>query len=290
MKDLLLIGGSGFLGRKLIQELGRQRVLSTYFKNKSEDGVYFDFADPNLQNIVSQHQNLKYAIISGGVIDFGRIRENPSFARYINVDCVEKIISELATLGITPIFISSESVFDGTKGNYTEADIPNPQIEYAKQKVEVENYLIENVNNYMILRSSKIFSSELTDNTLISDWIRKLSNNETIHCANDNIFSPIHVEDLCKMIVSLIKQNSRGVFHLCSQKALNRKEMLDLVLQGYTARRVFSGTIEYRSLHDFKGAEKQPLDTSMIPQKAISETKVIPRNFDYWARFLTQSL
>lgn len=290
MKEILLIGGSGYLGRHLIEKFGIDNVIPTYFNNVINDGVFFDFASPGLKEIIFQNKGIKYGIILGGVISFSEIRQNPSAARFINVDCTKRIIAELIECGLVPVFTSSESVFDGIKGQYLESDATNPQIEYAKQKVEIEEFIKKNTDKYLILRVSKIYSSSLNDHTLVSDWIRKLSDNETIQCADDNIFCPIHINDLCELIYRLISKNSRGVFHLCSQKAFNRKEMLNAVLKGYNRTKEFNGKIKYRSLHAFKGAENQPLDTSMIPSKVIEETQFTPQNFDYWADYITKTI
>ena len=99
-------------------------------------------------------------------------------------------------LGILPIFLSSESVFDGIKGNYIESDSTRPTFVYAEHKDTIEKYIMNKFEKYLIFRIAKIFDSDLYGNTLIANWINDFVNNKDIFCADDNIFCPIHLNDL----------------------------------------------------------------------------------------------
>ena len=57
------------------------------------------------------------------------------------------------------LHISTDCVFTGKKGNYSEIDEPNPINLYGKQKLAIENYLKANSSDYCILRIAKTYSS-----------------------------------------------------------------------------------------------------------------------------------
>ena len=114
-----------------------------------------------------------------------------------------------------------------------------------------------------------------------------LKNDEDIYCADDNYFSPIHLNDLCVVIKCLIKKNVDGIYHLSSPSKLNRKEMLKIVVLYYKRYGGnYLGNIIYKSLNEFKGAENQPLNTSLNPNKAIYTTGIEPKNFEYWVNVI----
>ena len=287
-KQILIVGGSGFYGSALARSLGVDRVLRTYYKNKIEEGINFDLASSHVTDVLINYPNINKVIIAAGIIDFSTINQNPGKAHYHNVEFIRRLIDELADLKLFPIFISSESVFDGKEGNYVESDKTNPTFIYGVQKDLMEKYILEKFSAFQILRISKIFDSDLSGNTLVANWIKKLDENEDIYCANDNIFSPIHLNDLCELSKRIINKNRSGIYHISSLVGLNRKDMLRMVLDNYLEHNSYTGQIYYQSLNEFSGAENQPLNTSMNPTKAISETGFLPKNFDEWVKSIVK--
>ena len=64
---------------------------------------------------------------------------------------MKRIIAEINNIGIKFIFLSSESVFDGKKGNYIETDSTNPIFEYGKQKDLIEKYILSYSKNFLMM-------------------------------------------------------------------------------------------------------------------------------------------
>ena len=281
MSKILIIGGSGFLGSNLFKSTELD-IIKTYNNNVIFGGDKFDITNDSIENIITNHGKIKRVVILAGVFNFKIINNDPDFANFVNVSCIKNIINYLISKNIFFSFISSESVFDGEAGNYKEFDIPSPIFPYAKQKVEIEEYIQKNTNNYQIIRVSKIFDSDFYRNTLVIDWIKKLNSGEDIHCANDNIFSPIHISDLCLIIESLVTNMNKGIFHACGVESLNRKEMLEYVIDKFNTEKKYDGNILYQSLKKFKGAEKQPLNTSLNFSYTLGVTKIKPNSFNYW--------
>jgi dTDP-4-dehydrorhamnose reductase len=287
MKKIFVVGGSSFIGKRLGVTIAAEFLLKTFQKNQFANGVFFDLANSSVKSTINK-DDFSHILLLSGIVRFDVINKDPLKARHINVLCIKRIIDEAIELGLTVVYFSSESVFDGVKGNYYETDMPNALFEYARQKVEIENYIISKTDNYLIVRLSKVFSSDITDNTLVSQWLRQLDNNMPVICAYDNIFSPIHIDDLVFLIEKLVSSNARGIYHLSSEQSLSRKEMFDLVLQEYSQYRQYTGKTDQKSLHEFSGAENYPLNTSMNPFKVVSTTNFHPRNFPFWAKLLTK--
>jgi dTDP-4-dehydrorhamnose reductase len=281
-KEILVLGGSGYLGTEFSSFIGRDKALQTYYTNKIEGGIFFDLKKNSVKEILKSYSQIKYIVLGAGIFDFKRISSNLSQSFFYNVECMKRIINEINMIGIKFIFLSSESVFDGKKGNYVETDDTNPTFEYAKQKDLIEKYILSNAKNFLIIRLSKVYDLNMLGNKLIANWYRKLKNNDDIWCANDNVFSPIHLLDACRSISDLINKDASGIFHLSSLKPYSRKDMLKMLLSRYLLKHDYKGKIKYKSLNEFQGSENQPLNTSLLPKKLKKTINFCPRDIEEW--------
>ena len=92
----------------------------------------------------------------------------------------------------------------------------NPIFEYGNHKYLVELFIRNNFKKFLILRLSKVYSTNLDKTSLITNWFNQLKKNQDIFLANDNYLSPIHIDDLIKMVTKLIEKNSIGTFNISS--------------------------------------------------------------------------
>ena len=281
-KEVLILGGSGYWGRELSSFIGKEKTLQTYFKNKVNEGILFNLEKDSIKEILKINKQLKYIIFGAGMFNFSEINKNPSRSFFYNVDCTKRIIDQIKNINVKFVFLSSESVFDGKKGSYIETDSTNPIFEYGKQKDFIEKYILSCLKDFLIIRLSKVYDLDLNGNKLIGNWYKKLKKNEDIWCANDNIFSPIQLTEACKIINDLIYKDARGIFHASSFKSYNRKDMLNIFLSKYLLKHKYKGKIKYKSLNEFKGAEKQPLNTSLLPSKMMKTINFNPKNIQEW--------
>jgi len=287
MKKILVIGGSGYVGKNLGLTIPIKYLLKTYFKNTNNNSVFFDLSISRLDDINIDYKRFSHVIIAAGMVRFNEILEHPEEARNINVNCTKRLIEDIVEKGLIPVFISSESVFDGYSGNYNERDEPNPIHEYGWHKYSIEKFIKNITNNYLIIRLSKVYDSLVDGNTLIIDWLTKIAKNEDIVCANDHVFTPIHMDDVIVYIEKLIKINAFGIFHATSMHPYTRDAMLEMVIEKYNIYKDYNGKVVKQPLHSFKGASEIPLNTSMNPSKIINLTKIYPRSFMDWTDLIT---
>ena len=273
----LIIGSSSFIGRHL-SSIYREHLILTYYKNKIKNGIKFDILKDNISSILEQN-NVKQVILIGGVINFNTIKKNYQYAKSINVDNMSRIINDIISYGAKVIYFSSESVFDGKIGDYKETYTPLPKFIYGEQKYQIEQYIKLKTNNYLIFRISKVFSSDQIDNTFITNWLKQLLNNETILIAQDNILTPIHINDCVMIIIKLIKNEEQGIFNICSADKFSRLEMFNIILSEYKKYHTFTGKIKLVYLNDIIGAEQLPINTSLNYSKTYKATGIEPLKF-----------
>lgn len=276
---ILILGASSYVGNLLCKQFNESEIYCTYNKNQINNGFKFDITQEELSSLPVDFSKISHAVILLGDTEPNSCFFDLDYSNKLNVDSIIKLINFFKKIDLKIIFCSTEFIFDGIKGMYSETDLPNPILEYGRQKLAVEKQLT-NYPYATILRFAKVYGSTLGDGTLFTDWIRKINNDEVIECANDQYFSPIFVEDVIKIIRLAIKNNIYGIFNLSCGKKYSRMDLLQLLLE-----LKFSGKsvrILEKSIDDFNLPELRPKDVSMVSSKAenyfgISFTS--PENF-----------
>lgn len=258
-----VIGASGYIGGQLFRKYREtfSDCIGTGFSRVSQDLTHFDLRNPNIETLNLQEKGHKAVVISSAMPLVGWCESHLKESYELNVKGTLDLVRQLAQTSIHIIFLSSDYVFDGKSGNYTDESVTNPITEYGRQKAEVERELPNIANNYTIARLSKIYGTTWKDKTLIDDLAMSLVEGKTIKVADDQFFSPTHVDDVVSMIVFLQEQGIKGLVNLCYSSKYSRYQIatkLALMLNASPA------LLQRVRLHSIPGMENRPLDTSLI--------------------------
>jgi len=267
----LIIGASGFIGAHLYARLGPERAIATYYQNQIAGGVYFDASRMRLsEKLLCGDHGIAYALLLGGIGKLDECARDPNGTARVNVDGIKRMIDDLETAGVKVIFTSSDAVFDGTRGQWTENDPPNPILTYGKQKLAVENYLTEKSSSWVIARLAKVVGTDAGTHSLIGEWLEDIEAGKTLKCARDLIFSPITVEDVVTGLIRLAECPFTGVFNVCGPKSMSRLDLLNMLVKEVQHYQNVKVKVIPCSIRDFSFIEDRPLDLSMSPQKLYS--------------------
>lgn len=266
MKDVLIIGSDGKLGSGLFDKI-KDRALGTSrrrIENNSQTTLlYLDLlSHASFQNLINV-SNLKVAILVAAISNPDECFIDQKLSKAINVDAPIEILKILKKKSIKPIFISTEMVFDGKKGFYSELDKPNPILIYGKQKLEVEEYIQKNFTEYIIIRLSKIYSEVNKDNSILNTFYSDIISNRVTRYATDQHFTPTLQHDFELAVSSLIDKNLSGIFHLSSGSRINRWNFFEL----FATRLGNFGKVQPCLLSDIKFLEMRPMDLSLNGDK-----------------------
>ena len=265
---ILIIGASGFIGAYLYARLGPERAIATYYHNPIAGGVYFDASRMRLsEELLRGDHGFAYAFLLGGIGKLDECARDPNGTASVNVDGIKGMIDDLEAAGVKIIFTSGDAVFDGTRGQWTEDDPPNPILTYGKQKVAVENYLIEKSSPWIIARLAKVVGLEAGAHNLIGEWLEDIEAGKTLKCARDLIFSPIFVEDAVTALVCLAEGAFTGIFNVCGPRAISRLELLNMLIKEIQRHRNVKVNVIPCSIRDLPFVENRPLNPSMSPKK-----------------------
>ncbi len=264
----LIIGASGFIGGYLYRKLGPELAIATYHRQPVTGGIPFDAMSERLsKKLLRRYPGITHGFILYGITSFEACARDPQGTTMINVDSVRNVIDDLVEYGITPVFASSDAVFDGSSGWRTEEDPAHPITSYGRQKVLIEEYLSTNCPNAITVRISKILSTEPLAHDMLGAWIGSLEAGAIIRCAHDHVFSPADIEDINNALVQLAEKGLSGLFHVCGPVPISRLDLLQTLVREVERYRNTTSQIIPCSLRDFDASEPRPLNTSMSADK-----------------------
>lgn len=282
-KTILILGASGLIGGsvfKYFRQKGYQ-IKGTYFKNKKKDLIFFDITKNEI-NTLKISGKVKYLIIVSAVnINLDETKKNFKKSYFINVTKTKDIIDYCSKNNIVPVYISSDAVFDGSKGNYKETDKKNPIHDYGKIKNEIEKYILSKGKKYLIIRISRVFGVKKNDETFLTNFKKKMQTKKRIMCSNDQIFSPIFIDDLTNYLEKLIKNKYFGIFHLNSIKSITHFEIAKSIKSFFKIKEIRIVPCKINSL---KLIEKRPLLTNLSTYKFESLFNVKYNNLEYYLK------
>jgi dTDP-4-dehydrorhamnose reductase len=273
----IIIGSDGLIGSRIIFELKKKGefFLSTSYKTKNS--IFFlDISKPDfktLDNLISE--SLDFAIISAGISQVAKCEREKEYSYACNVDGTLAIAKYFADRNITPILFSSDYVFDGENQNYTETSCTNPINNYGRQKAIIEEQIsYATNNNFLLLRLSKVFTEPFDSNkSLTFEISSSLKKNQIVFAAYDQIFCPIYIGDLIKIIFELQQINAKGLFNICSENSISRYDLAFKIAKNLN---IDTSMVKKISIDDLNKSFKMPKNLSMCCKKL---KKTIPITF-----------
>lgn len=276
MSRRILVIGSGFLGSKLIHKLKNLGVdvIGTHFSEKSNNSVHLDITDSiQIENLFSSFKpNLVINCAANTQVDY--LETHPELAYLINSHGASNVADECNKKSIKMIHISTDSIFDGTRGSYTENDKPNPINIYAKSKLLGEELIKKNCSNFIIIRTN-FFGFNSEGKFLLNSIVNALKESKEFIGFYDAYFSPLEISNLSDMIIELGNSNLSGIFHLSSDNMISKYQFACEIAKafGFDTELIKRGSID-----DFKFIAMRPKNTSLVNTKAKKylKTKMIP--------------
>jgi len=267
-----LVIGKGFLGRYIAKELEKSGILTTTtgFNNFRKNDIRVDVRNINSLNECISKFDPEYIINCASNNDIDFLENNPELAFKTNAEGAKNVSISCEKNGIRLIHISTDSVFDGRKGMYSEEDTPHPINVYGKSKFLAEKFVKQNSSNYVIVRTN--FYGFNTVGKYFFNWVLDTlkRNDKEITGFSDIIFNPLEISNLSRMIVELSQKNFRGIIHLSSDEILSKYQFILKVAEVFKLNK---DLIKKGLAENFEFVAKRPKNTSLYNGKANSLLK-----------------
>ena len=270
---LLVLGGSGLIGNALLKNYKNEfDILTTFYKNhiSIKNVRSFQYSFPNdLNNLRELLEKEKPDVLVNTMgysnIDFCEL--NKSDTEMLHVEVTEKICKLCENIGTKQIFLSSDYVFDGEKGNYSEDDVPNPVNYYGLSKLKAEQLILKNPIN-TVIRTSVIYDWDYRAR-FFNSVIKNLQNNQEVNATTDVYNSVTFLDNLVESIFKVITLNQNGIFHVVDSACVNRFEFAEMIAKIF---RLDKNLIKMVSVQDEpKNIAKRPKNACLNNSKAKKE-------------------
>lgn len=261
---VLIIGGTSFIGSYFIKYTKIKKVFPTSSKNK-KNFIKFNLLTDNVGFIIEKYK-ISHVIFLSAFSRPQDCEKNKKLSNNLNVISTKRVLNILLKKNIYFIFISSDYIFDGNKGSYSESSIPNPKVLYGEQKLKIEKFLKNSINkNFTILRCPKICGVNLDDRSIfmnfLSDYLKK---KKLFQIANDQIFSPLYVKDLIKIFDIVLKEKIKGKFNVSGDESLSRFNFIKKIVEKFKLKKI---ELIGRNLSELSDVKNVPLNVSLNNNK-----------------------
>lgn len=149
---------------------------------------------------------------------------DPELASRLNTEVPGEIARVAFENDIRMVHISTDAVFDGKRGGYTEADTPSPLNVYAQTKLDGEYAVISSNKKAIIARVNFYGWSLSGKRSLVEFFFNNLSQNIKVNGFKDVFFCPLYTRQLGVTLLEMADNDLKGLYHVLSSEALSKYE------------------------------------------------------------------
>jgi dTDP-4-dehydrorhamnose reductase len=204
---------------------------------------------------------------------------NQELCERINVQGTSHVIINAEQFSRKLIYVSTDFVFDGEKGDYAEEDDMGPVNWYGFTKMQAESIVETCDMPWAIVRTCLVYGNVLTGTrTNIISWVKEsLQAGKPIKVVSDQVRTPTYVKDLVNGIMLILKQNGEGTFHIAGKDVLTP---YDMALKTAAYYKLDSSLMTKVDASSFSQPGRRPLKTGFDISKAKTQLGYEPVSFD----------
>lgn len=236
---ILIIGASGLVGGSLYKEFSKNghQVAGTYNHFPLPGLLNLDITNKQEVERIIKETKPDWVLHPAAYADVEGCEKNPELCYKINWQGVKNVVDSAKQNKASFVFFSTDYIFDGKSGPYKEDDQPNPLSVYAKVKFEMENYIKQNLEKYLIIRTANVFGWEPQGKNFVVRLIKSLNEGKKLNIVTDQIGSPTYVGILTKTIVYLVEKGCSGIYNVTGSEALDRYHFALLIAQVFNLKK-----------------------------------------------------
>jgi dTDP-4-dehydrorhamnose reductase len=274
----MITGAHGLLGQKtalvLAQETEHQLLLTdlagdTFFANERFDYQQLDIASmADVKSLVAQYRP-DVIVNAAAMTDVDACEVERERAWRINVDGLKHLLIAARKLGSCFVVqVSTDYVFDGREGDYTEAMRPNPLGYYGKSKLAAENALLSSGVGGAILRTQVLYGTGYNVRKNFVTWVLdQAERKQRITAVTDQVGNPTLADDLAFAILKVAARRRAGLYHVSGPEPIDRHAFAQRILEVFRMPTELAPVLTA----DLNQAAPRPMNSSFITLKFEAE-------------------
>ncbi len=284
---VLVTGASGFLGYHLCQFLheGGAEVIGTWRSRELEVSSFLvhhvDLADKEAVRELLTSSSPTHIVHSAALTSTSVCEAQPELAYRENFTATEVLVRVASEILRPPpflLYVSTDLVFDGTRGNYKEEEAPNPIMVYGRTKRAAEEAVeLTYAGPWAIVRSALIYGLPTpTGRGSFLAWLLDDLARGECRLFVDEYRCPIFVKELCWLITTILQGTHEGLWHAAGPDRLSRFEIGRIVAEAFNLP---LSNLHAASLKETVVPAPRPADVSLNIAKARRELGFAPKSF-----------
>lgn len=276
---ILITGASGLVGYNIskgVANLGELHVTVHKTPVDLPDVAEhpLDLMDMDTVDAVIAEAQPDILIHCGALTDVEECEKDWHVAYTMNVRSTMRLANDIKRREKRMIFISTDLVFGGERGNYRETDVASPLSAYGWTKLIAESHVARAGAKNVILRAALVYGKGVGERGGFVGWMRRdLEAGKGLRLYQDEYRTPLYVDNLVSVIREVIEKKIGGLYHIAGMERINRYDF------GVRLANVFglpSNQIEAASVEDHRGvARPQDCSLNIDRASAVFETEFL---------------
>lgn len=268
---MLVTGATGLLGNYFVEaSLNRYEVVGisrkTAFRPPCSSNRHLDLTNSASTLLLLNKLRPEVIVNSAALTNVEQCEAEPARAWAMNVEAAKRLASWSAENRAKLVQISTDSVFDGTRGNYRESDEPCPLNVYARTKFAAEKTVQSCCPDALTIRTN--FFGWSQQGASLAEWmLAKLIRSEPFCAFTDVSFSPLFAKQLAEFTLELILRNACGVFHVAARESCSKHELAVLLARAFHLNETLIKPIR---VDEFPFRARRSRDTSLSVEKIVA--------------------
>ena len=287
-KTILITGANGLLGQKLVELLVQESTVDLIATAKGENRlpnsagyryVSLDITNSGEVKTIFDTYQPHVVIHTAAMTNVDTCETDQTGCELLNVTAVAYLIEACQKHNTFLCHLSTDFIFDGADGPYTEEAKPNPISVYGASKLRAEKLLEASSIRWAIARTVLVFGivSDMSRTNIIL-WVKKsLEEGKQINVVTDQFRTPTLAEDLAMGCWLIAQKEAKGIFNISGSDFLTPYEMAIKTANFYGLP---VELIQQADSSTFSQPAKRPPRTGFILDKARRELGYQPRTFD----------
>lgn len=274
---IFITGANGLLGQAVTSIFTRE-TDHTLILTSVEETSYLDYGHNYSELDITSKEDVKRSVAfhepdviinCAAFTNVDKCETEREFSWKINVDGVKNLIIAAKKYNSKIIHFSTDYVFDGKNGPYSEISVPNPVSFYGREKLASENALITSDIKFAIIRTLVLYGIGNRVKPNFALWlVEELRNNRTVNVVTDQISNMTMIDDLAYGTMKITEKDATGIYNISGPDILSRYEFALKLCEVFKYNPELINPIDTKSL---KQPAPRPLNSGLIILKAQTE-------------------